>query len=35
MIENYISKLSYTSLKDDKIEALEIPIEWFKNLYIL
>lgn len=26
MIENYISQLNYTSLRDDKIEALEIPI---------
>lgn len=26
MIKNYISQLNYTSLKDDKIEALEIPI---------
>ncbi|RMA66383.1 PD-(D/E)XK motif protein [Ulvibacter antarcticus] len=31
MIENYISKLSYTSLKEDKIEALEIPIEGLKT----
>jgi hypothetical protein len=31
MIENYISKLSYTSLKEDKIEALEIPIDGLKT----
>ncbi|WP_339844748.1 PD-(D/E)XK motif protein [uncultured Dokdonia sp.] len=30
MIANYISKLNYTSLKDDKIEALEIPIDGLK-----
>ena len=33
MIENYISKLNYTSLKDDKIEALEVPIGGL-NAYI-
>lgn len=31
MIANYISKLNCTSLKDDKIEALEIPISGLKT----
>ena len=31
MIANYISKLSYTSLKEDKIKALEIPIAGLKT----
>ena len=31
MIKEYISKLSFTSLKDDKIEALEVPIDDLKT----
>ncbi|UAB74331.1 PD-(D/E)XK motif protein [Mesoflavibacter sp. SCSIO 43206] len=30
MIENYISKLSFTSLKDEKIKALEVPLNDLK-----
>jgi len=31
MIENYISQLNFTSIKNDKIEALEIPINGLKT----